>query len=155
MGMKQVGGVVAVVAVLLLVGLVALMGVTPAQAGPVGAPLAIPTPVSVTPGNGAPQVVNLLGGPRTADGAGPVAVIAGEKADIQWVIDQGVVNTATLKLQFSNDGVHWVDGATFVSNNAVDAGDMQQFAVFGRYLRAFADVTNGNAVTVTVVGLVK
>jgi len=135
-----------------LVGLSVSMGAGPALA----APQAIPTPVSVTPGNGAPQVATFWrAAPLTASGAGTEAIIAGEKVDLQWVIDQTAVNTVTLKLQFSNDSATWVDGATFVTNNAADAGDMQQYAVFGRYLRAYATVTNSNPVTVTVIGVVK
>jgi len=145
-------GVALVVALVCLVGLSASMGAGPALA----APQAIPTPVSVTPGNGAPQVATFWrAAPLTANGAGTEAIIAGEKVDLQWVIDQTAVNTVTLKLQFSNDSTNWVDGATFVTSNAADAGDMQQYAVFGRYLRAYATVTNSNPVTVTVIGVVK
>ena len=145
-------GVALVVALVCLVGLSVSMGAGPALA----APQAIPTPVSVTPGNGAPQVATFWrAAPLTASGAGTEAIIAGEKVDLQWVIDQTAVNTVTLKLQFSNDSTNWVDGATFVTSNAADAGDMQQYAVFGRYLRAYATVTNSNPVTVTVIGVVK
>jgi hypothetical protein len=146
----SVGGGVVVLALLF-----GLMGMP--QAGMVqAAPAAIPTPVSVTPGNGAPQVAPFWQATAlTASGAGAEAIIAGEKVDLQWVIDQATVNTVTLKLQFSNDSTNWVDGATFVTNNAADAGDMQQYAVFGRYLRAYATVVNTNPVTVTVIGVVK
>lgn len=141
---------------LLMVGLAFWVGSPPAVAGPMAAPAAIPTPVSVTPGSGAPQVATFWkGSVLTATGAGAEAIIAGEKVDLQWVIDQTAVNTVTLKLQFSNDSTNWVDGATFVTSNAADAGDMQQYAVFGRYLRAHATVANSNPVTVTVIGLVK
>lgn len=141
-----------VVAMVVFVGLSASMGAGSALA----APQAIPTPVSVTPGNGVPQVAPMFQAQAlTASGAGTQAIIAGEKVDLQWVIDQTAVNTVTLKLQFSNDSTNWVDGATFVTSNAADAGDMQQYAVFGRYLRAYATVTNSNPVTVTVIGLVK
>ncbi len=142
-------------AALLLTGLAALSW-APAPNAALAAPAAIPTPVSITPGSGAPQLVTLFNANvSTADGGGSAAVIAGEKVDLQWLIDQTAVNTVTLKLQFSNDSTNWIDGATFVTNNAADAGDMQQYAVFGRYLRAYADVTNSNPVTVTVIGLVK
>jgi hypothetical protein len=137
---------------LLFMGLAGLLATPAAVAGPA----AIPTPVSITPGNGAPQLVTLFNANvSTADSSGAAAVIAGEKVDLQWLIDQTAVNTVTLKLQFSNNGVNWIDGATFVTNNAADAGDMQQYALFGRYLRAHADVSNSNPVTVTVIGLVK
>lgn len=149
---QMIFGAVAV-AVLLFAVLVLSIG---GPANVTAAPAAIPTPVSITPGNGAPQLVTLFNANvSTADGGGSAAVVAGEKVDLQWLIDQTAVNTVTLKLQFSNDSTNWIDGATFVTSNAADAGDMQQYAVFGRYLRAYADVTNSNPVTVTVIGLVK
>ena len=83
----------------------------------------------------APQLVTLFNANvSTADGGGS-ACHRRRKVDLQWLIDQTAVNTVTLKLQFSNDSTNWIDGATFVTNNAADAGDMQQYAVFGRYLR--------------------
>jgi len=78
--------------------------------------------------------------------------------DLQWGIDQTLLttmNTTTLKLQFSNDGVNWIDGASFVSANVADANDMQQYAIFGRYARVYADVSNTNPLTLTVIGVAK
>jgi hypothetical protein len=153
--MKNARVFVGLAVLLGLLGLAALLGSMGGGAA-VAAPAAIPTPLSVTPGNGAPQVAPFWRATAlTASGAGAETVVAGEKVDLQWVIDQATVNTVTLKLQFSNDSTNWVDGATFVTNNAADAGDMQQHAVFGRYLRAYATVVNTNPVTITVIGLVK
>ena len=79
--------------------------------------------------------------------------------DLQWLIHQTIVNstanTITLKLQYSNDDANYVDGASFVSSNAADAGDMQQYNLFGRYTCIYADVSNTQTVTVTVIGAVK
>lgn len=79
--------------------------------------------------------------------------------DLQWVFDQTVVaaaaNTTTLTLQFSNDGVNWVDGAAVVSANAADATDLQPQLVFGRYVRLSANVSNALPVTITAIGVAK
>lgn len=79
--------------------------------------------------------------------------------DLQWVSDQtliaGAGNTTTLTLQHSNDGINWVDGAAVLSASGTDNADLQQFALFGRYARINANVTNANPLTVTVIGLAK
>ena len=145
------------VAVVLFAALVLSMG---GPANVTAAPSAAPTPVSINhagtfadvPTFFATQVV-------TADGGSSVQNIQNHQVvDLQWLLDQTLlttVNTATLKLQFSNDGSNWVDGATFVTNNAADAGDMQQYAIFGRYARVYADVSNTNPLTLTVIGVAK
>lgn len=46
-------------------------------------------------------------------------------------------------------------GATIVSANAADADALAQFAVYGRYTNVYADVTNTNPVTITVIGVAK
>lgn len=76
-------------------------------------------------------------------------------ADVQYAIDQGTVNTTTLKLQFSNDMVSFVDGATLVSANAADADSLNRQLVYGRYVCVFADVTNSNAIVITAIGVAK
>jgi hypothetical protein len=65
------------------------------------------------------------------------------------------VNTTTLKLQFSNDGVNWTDGATIASAIAEDGAVLSQQAVFGKFARVYADVSNTNPVTLTVLGILK
>jgi hypothetical protein len=122
------------------------------------APAAIPTPVSNPDRGGlAAKAITLFSASViTADGNSSVQnILTHDAADIQWVIDQGTVNTTTLKLQYSVDGVNWVDGASFVSANAADAGDMQQYSLFGQYLRVNADVANANPITITVIGVAK
>ena len=119
-------------------------------------PLAAPTPVSVTGNTGRGQAAVLWQAKViTEDTAtGAMDILNYSKADIQWLVDQTVVagaaNTTTVKLQFSNNGTNWIDGINAVATNSADAGDMQQFAVFGRYVRLYADVTNSNPVTWTL-----
>lgn len=119
------------------------------------APAALVTPVSVNHAGGASKVVTFFTTRViTQDTASACLNIQNnEKMDLQWVIDQGTTNTATLKLQFSNNGAaNVVDGATFATANAADAGDMQQYTVYGVCARVNVDVTNANALTVTVIG---
>lgn len=128
----------------------------PAQA----APLAAPTPVSVNhAGTFADVPVFFQTKVITADGGSTVQNVQNHQVmDLQWVVDQTLLttmNTTTLKIQFSNDGVSWIDGATFATNNVADANDMQQYAVFGRYVRVYADVANTNPLTVTAIGVAK
>lgn len=119
-------------------------------------PLAAPTPVSVNPGSGVGRASVLWSNKViTADTAtGAMDILNYGKADIQWVTDQtavaGAPNTTTVKLQFSVDGVNWADGINVLASNSADAADMQQFAVFGRYVRLYADVSNANPVTLTL-----
>ena len=40
-------------------------------------------------------------------------------------------------------------------NNVTDTNDLQQFQLFGRHACVYADVTNTNPVTITVLGVVK
>lgn len=77
------------------------------------------------------------------------------KADVQVVVDRTLVNTTTLKLQFSNDNTNWTDGATIGSALVNDTSTLAQYAIFGRYTRVNADVTNSNPITITVLGLAK
>ena len=144
-----------VTAVTLLAALLlSLQNAAPAAA----APPAAPTPVTVTMGGKTADTV-LFWERRVLTQAAPSAaqgVADHDKIDLQWVIDQGAPpNTATLRLQFSNDGINWVDGPAPVTNGAVDANDMQQYAVFGRYARVSPTLANGQPVTLTVIGVAK
>jgi hypothetical protein len=76
-------------------------------------------------------------------------------ADIQYVIDQGTTNTTTLKLQFSNDKVHFTDGATLVSANAADADNLNRQLLYAKWACVLADVANSNTITITVLGVAK
>ena len=122
------------------------------------APAPAPTPVSATDSGGNNAVVTFWSGEAlTATGASSVQnVMDFERVDLQTTIDQGTTpNTVTLKLQFSNDGTNWIDGATVVSANVADAGSMQQYALFGRYARLYATAGNSESVTVTAIGVAK
>ena len=122
------------------------------------APAPAPTPVSVSDSGGNNAVVTFWSGEAlTATGASSVQnVMDFERVDLQTTIDQGTTpNTVTLKLQFSNDGTNWIDGATVVSANVADAGAMQQYALFGRYARLYATAGNSESVTVTAIGVAK
>ena len=121
------------------------------------APAADPTPVVSGFSQRSPTELTWLSDvATTADGGStPQLVSAWQAVDIQYNIDQGTVNTVTLKLQFSNDGTNWTDGATLVSGNAADASVLSQAAVFGKWARVYADVTNTNPVTITAIGIMK
>lgn len=80
----------------------------------------------------------------------PVSLASFEQADIQYLVDQGTVNTTTVTVQFSNDGENWVSGPALVSSNAADAGDLTPFRIFGRYTAFYVDVANTNAITWTI-----
>jgi len=77
-----------------------------------------------------------------------------EATDLQVIADVGDTNTTTLKLQFSNDGAHWVNGDT-VATIVEDTNSMGQWLVFGWYARVYATLTNASPITVTVVGVSK
>ena len=122
------------------------------------APAPAPTPVSATDSGGNNAVVTFWSGEAlTATGASSIQnVMDFERVDLQTTIDQGTTpNTVTLKLQFSNDGTNWIDGATVVTANVADAGAMQQYALFGRYARLYATAGNSESVTVTAIGVAK
>jgi hypothetical protein len=79
--------------------------------------------------------------------------------DLQYIVDQTLVdlaaNTTTLTLQWSNDNSNFVNGLAVATNNITDTNDLQQFQLFGRHACVYADVSNTNPVTVTVLGVVK
>lgn len=73
--------------------------------------------------------------------------------DLQYYVIAGDGSNAwTLKLQHSNDGFNWVDGATIASSLATTAGttDMTRTHNYGGFTRVFFDTTNTTAFTVTV-----
>lgn len=126
------------------------------------APAMIPTPVSITrPGNGvAPEYPIFFNGVAlTADTRSSCFEVPEYSAvDLQYLVDQTLattVNTTTLKLQFSNDLVTFIDGAAIATSNITDTSDMLQLAIFGRYTCVYADVSNTNPITWTVLGVVK
>jgi hypothetical protein len=142
------------IVVIALLGLTWGLGVnSPAQA----APNALVTPVTVYAGGVQVAPATFWSGTGTIADGGSTEIQVGshEKIDLQAVVDVGVVNTTTLKLQFSNDGTNWIDGATFGTALVADANTMQQYQVYGRYVRAYADVTNASPITLTVIGVLR
>lgn len=142
------------VTALLMIGILVAMPTDNLSAAPAAAPTPISVTYSATPG----KVLEFLRVPTayTADfNTSPLTVLDFEAVDLQYVIDQTTTNTTTLKLQFSNDGTNWVDGATVASANAADANVMAQHAVFGRLARINVDVTNSNPITISVIAVGK
>ena len=122
----------------------------------VAAPAAAPTPVANYPAADYTFAVFQPATAITADtNTNWVPVERWSKGDFQTVIDQTNVNTVTVTLQFSNDGVNIEDGAVLVSANAADADDLEQYFVFGRYARINYNVTNTNTVTVATTAVLK
>ena len=141
---------------MLLTSAILLVGQSsPAQAGPLPAPTPLITGYSDGP---VYYPVKFWSSQTITSSRGSsIFVLAKYEAiDVQYNIDQGTTpNTITLKLQHSNDGVNWTDGATLVSNNAADASVLNQALNFGIYTRAYATVENSEPVVVTVTGLAK
>jgi hypothetical protein len=120
------------------------------------APMALPTPITHNDeGSGAKNAFWFRAVPITADTRACLQFPNHEIADIQYTVDQTVVNTVTLKLQHSNDNVSFVDGTAIVAANAADANGLDQFLNYGRYSCIFADVATASTVTITVIGLMK
>ena len=131
-----------------------LIGQTPVQS----APLAAPTPIAQYAWNPQPRLVEFWGTATglTTDTRSACHDLSGYNTlDLHYVIDQGTLNTTTLKLQFSNIDANYVDGVSVAAANVADASGLQQYSVFGRTVCLYADVTNSNAWTVTAVGLAK
>lgn len=155
--MKRITTVLAIL-LLALVTLLAINMPAPATA----APSAAPTPVAVDRSPTQPTLATLWDRAEIAatGRGGCVNTSAYEKMDLQYVIDQTVVNTITLKLQFTNDSpgdtnATYIDGVTIISGNAADASDLQQFQVFGAWTCIHATVVNANPVTVSAKALLK
>ena len=142
-------------ALVLIVTLAAGLGLIHSGENVQAAPPAIPTPASIT------YSAENTSGPIKFWADGTVLTQTGnssefilgqaEALDIHFVIDQNptLVNTATLTLQFSNDGTNWVNGVAVVTDNAADANDLLQFNNFGHRTRLRLTLTNSNPVTFT------
>lgn len=124
------------------------------------APAPIVTPVS-SPGERqatAQTQINFMRSKAvTADGRGTTYSLPNFNIlDLQYVIDQGTTpNTVTLTIQYSCDGVNWVDGANLVASNAADASDIVQLNNYCRYTNIYANVANTETVTISVIGVAK
>lgn len=73
------------------------------------------------------------------------------EADLFYSIDQGTVNTTSLELEVSADGVVWFDhtfSPTLLSANAADAsGYVTDIPIHGWQFRLVANTTNTNTIT--------
>lgn len=154
--MKNRSGLAFVAVLVALVMLVSLSRGFDASAAPAAAPTAVA--VNVYPSGSSDWAMAEFwpGTAITSDRRSTCVESAGFSiADIQYNIDQGTTNTTTLTLQFTNDKVTYSNGVNVVASNAADASDLQPFALYGRYVCLYADVTNSNAVTVTAIGVLK
>lgn len=145
--------IVGILGLALLVGSVLSIQTSGVQ----GAPSAIVTPIAQYMRQPAPKVINFWASPTalTEDTRSCVNIDGYNTLDLHWVIDQGTVNTTTLKLQFTNITGNYIDGVAVATANALDASNMNQFNLFGRNVCLLADVVNSNAWTITAVGLAK
>ena len=157
--MRKYGFLVAAIAI---VGVAVLLGAMSSAQASQPQPLALVTPVSATARNVDQngELAFVTTKVFTADGNSTALNVQNiDVLDLQATADQtavaGAPNTTTLKLQFSNDGINWVAGATFLTANAADASDMTQQAAFGKLARINVDVTNANPVTFTVIAIGK
>lgn len=126
-------------------------------AAPSEAPLAAPTPISAPALTGSGTMVNLLSAQRyttsTAQASNYVRIDTFALADIEYSLDMSGTNTTTLKLQWSNSAVNWFDGPTLASAVTADSTGLNQYNLFGRYVRAVTDLTTASAtkpVTVSI-----
>lgn len=157
--MRKYGFLIAVIAI---VGVAVMLGAMSTVQASQPVPLFAPTPVSVNTRNADLNDVLSFYATKvvTADGnTGSVNIQNADVLDLQVTADQtlvaGAPNTTTLKLQFSNDGINWVDGATVLTANDADATSLQQYAVFGKLARINTDVTSANPLTLTVIAVSK
>ena len=133
------------VAVVLLVG--SLWPV--AQAAPGAAPTPISNVVASDSGNYFVVIDRAVS--ASANFQAPASLASFEWADWQYAIDQGTpVNTTTLTLEYSNDGVNWVTGPALVSANVADADDLVRLPLFGRYARVAVTQTGTQSVGIDV-----
>lgn len=147
-------GVVAAVALLMILSVAfsALPGAPVAAA-----PMAQPTPVSVSSGAGVTDFNTFYSVERlTADvRSGCVDVSKFKLADVQYLVDVGTVNTTTVTINFTNDKVTYNDGSAVASAIVADGSALQQYAVFGRYMCMYVNVTNTNPITWTITAVLK
>lgn len=139
-------------------GIAVLMLAVGILAGPVADVSAdtVPTPAAHNPSSSALYVPFWSASAKAASvGSSGYQLMTYELLDIQWIIDQGTTNTATLKLQYSNDNSNWSDGPALVTNNVADADGMVQASNLGRYTRVYATLGNTNTITLTVKAVAK
>lgn len=156
MNRKEIAlGAMFVAFALLLAVMIGTMPSVPATA----APPAAPTPITMNAREADPRIANFWGIDEVsvaASGRSSCFDLSGyNNIDLFYKIDQTTTNTVTLKLQYSNDLVTYVDGINVVADNAADANALAPFPVFGRYTCVYATVTNTNTLGITVIGVAK
>lgn len=143
-----------VIGILVLAALLAPMVAIPAVQG---APSAVVTPVTQYPREPAPRVLNFWASPTalTEDTRSCVNIDGYNTVDLHYIVDQGDINTTTLKLQLSNITGAYVDQVTILNANTTDTDSLVQYQLFGRWACLDADLSNTNTWTITAVGLAK
>lgn len=129
--------------------------VRPVEAGP----LAAITPV-VTYGSGGDNgKFVFFNGNITADSRICFDLSSYNKVQLQYAIDQGTVNTTTLKWQWSNEGNattnNFEDEVTLATANVADAHAGVEVRAVGIHNCVFADVTNANPLGLKIEGVAK
>lgn len=154
-GTNWIGRMAALVAVIAFLVGMTLLPMEPQDVS--AAPNAIPTPLAITGGDDTPRLAVFFDGTAgiTADTRSCVDSTYWETMDLQYVIDQGTVNTTTLTLEFTNNRTTWPDGINAVASNTADADEMIEVHLFGVQTCVFANVTNSNLITITAIGLMK
>ena len=117
----------------------------------------VPTPVYVAGSNDALNVTYWSTAGKIASAASSsFQLVRYEYQDMQWVIDgdSGTPNTATIKIQWSNDDSNWSDGPQ-VAATGYDGDGMVQVGNLGRYTRLYATLANTQLVTITCIAVAK
>jgi hypothetical protein len=148
MDRKQALGWTVVVGLALMVILAQVLPQQPVQAGP----LALPTAIAA-PAGGGDWIMATIMSADTVSGtetSGAIHVAAYTAADVQYNLGFTDSETVTCKLQFSNDNSTWNDGPNLVAAAVADATGLDQFHVYGRYMRAVCTPTTENTFTATI-----
>lgn len=145
------------VAMLALV-MVVLLNLSPTNPV-IAAPPAAPTPASnVVSGLGDGNPITFLATSAFSTTRNTTKQALGNATvmDIQSTIVQNTpVNTFTALIQFSNDGVNWVNGPTLLSSNVASTSDMHQINVMGIFQRVSMTLSGTSTVTATFIAKVR
>lgn len=120
------------------------------------AQLLAPTPIAYANSGGTTKVAEFFNRtPIRADTRVCKDLREFKTADVQYVIDEGTVNTVTVKLQFTINGLNYVDGTAFATAAVADATGLGSYPIVGMQTCVFVDVSNANTVTITAIGIAK
>lgn len=151
-----------IMAVVVVVGLIALTALMPASYDVSAAPAPAITPVAIEDPLGSSDVVLVKfydGEVLAADDQECRDLSEYRVIDLEYVVDQTTTNTTTVTLEHTNgagatNAVN-TTGQTVVSANAADADDLNRFDLFGVYTCVDINVTNTNPITWTVYALAR